>query len=62
MTEWLTKSTVLTEHLNWHTSNMFGPEWAIDYLESAACDWTAKEIDFVNWVFNAVPVIKERAT
>ena len=40
---------------------MHGPEWAIDYLESAACDWTAEEIDFVDWVFNAAPVLKERA-
>jgi len=38
-----------------------GPEWAIDYLESAACDWTAEEIDFVDWVFNAASVLKERA-
>jgi len=37
------------------------PGMAIDYLESAACDWTAEEIDFVDWVFNAAPVLKERA-
>lgn len=30
-------------------------------MESAACDWTAVEIDFVDWVFNASPVLKERA-
>ncbi len=40
---------------------MHGPEWAIDYLESAACDWTAEEVDFVDWVFNASLVLKERA-
>ena len=34
---------------------------SVDYLESAACDWTAEEIDFVDWVFNAAPVLKERA-
>jgi tetratricopeptide (TPR) repeat protein len=61
MAEGLTWRTVLTEHLYWHASNMHGPEWAIDYLESAACDWTAEEIDFVDWVFNSAPVLKERA-
>jgi tetratricopeptide (TPR) repeat protein len=59
--EGLTGRTVLTEHLVWHASNVHGPEWAIDYLESAACDWTAEEIDFVDWVFNAAPVLRERA-
>jgi len=58
MAEGLTGRTVLTEHLYWHASNVHGPEWAIDYLKSAACDWTAKEIDFVDWVFNAAPVLR----
>jgi len=57
----LTGRTVLMEHLYWHTSNVQGPEWAVDYLESAACDWTTEEIDFVDWVFNTAPVLKERA-
>ncbi len=35
MAEGLTGRTVLTEHLYWHASNVHGPEWAIDYLESA---------------------------
>ena len=48
MAEGLTGRTVLTEHLYWHASNVHGPEWAIDCLESAACDWTAEEIDFVD--------------
>ena len=61
MAEGLTGRTVLAEHLYWHASNVHGPEWAIDYLESAACDWTEEEIDFVDWVFNAAPVLKERA-
>ena len=52
---------MLTEHLYWHASNVHGPEWAIDYLESAACDWTTEEIDFVDWVFIAAPVFKARA-
>jgi hypothetical protein len=59
--EGLTGCTVLTENLYWHASNVQGPEWAIDYLESAACDWTTEEIDFVDWVFNAAPVLKVRA-
>jgi len=59
--EGLTGRTVLAEHLYWHASNVHGPEWAVDYLESAACDWSAEEIDFVDWVFNAAPVLKERA-
>ncbi len=52
---------MLSEHLYWHASNVHGPEWAIDYLDSAACDWAPEEIDFVDWVFNASPVLKERA-
>ena len=59
--EGLTGRTVLSEHLYWHASNVHGPEWALDYLDSAACDWTPQEIDFVDWVFNASPVLKERA-
>ena len=59
--EGLTGCTVLTEHLYWHASKVHGTEWAIDYQESAACDWTTEEIDFVDWVFNAAPVLKERA-
>jgi hypothetical protein len=61
MAEGLTGRTVLSEHLYWHASNVHGPEWAVDYLESAVCDWTPEEIDFVDWVFNASPVLKERA-
>jgi tetratricopeptide (TPR) repeat protein len=59
--EGLTGRTVLSEHLYWHASNVHGPEWAVEYLDSAACDWTPEEIDFVDWVFNASPVLKERA-
>ena len=59
--EGLTGRTVLLEHLYWHASNVHGPDWAVDYLDSAACDWTPEEIDFVDWVFNASPVLKERA-
>jgi hypothetical protein len=59
--EGLTGRTVLPEHLYWHASNVHGPKWAVDYLDSAASDWTPEEIDFVDWVFNASPVLKERA-
>jgi tetratricopeptide (TPR) repeat protein len=59
--EALTGRTALLEHHYWHASNVNGPEWALDYLESAACDWTPEEMDFVDWVFNASPVLKERA-
>ncbi len=59
--EWLTGRTVLSEHLFWHASNVHGLDWAVDYLDSTACDWTPEEIDFVDWVFNASPVLKERA-
>jgi hypothetical protein len=59
--EGLTGRTVLSEHLYWHASNVHSPEWAADYLESAACDWRPEEIDFVDWVYNASPVLKERA-
>lgn len=59
--EGLTGRTLLAEHLYWHGSSVYGPDWAIDYLEFAASDWTLEEIDFVDWVFNASPVLKERA-
>ncbi len=59
--EGLTGRTVLSERLYWHASNVHGPEWTVDYLDSAACHWTPEEIDFVDWVFNALPVLKERA-
>lgn len=59
--EGLTGRTTLLEHHHWHASNVNRPDWAIDYLESPACDWTPEERDFVDWVFNASPVLKERA-
>ena len=59
--EGLTGRTVLTEHLYWHASNVHGPEWAINYLELAAGNWTPEEVDFVDWVFNSSTVLKERA-
>ena len=61
MAEGLTGRTLLDEHHYRHLSNINAPEWAIDYLESPACDWTLEETDFVDWVFNASPVLRERA-
>jgi hypothetical protein len=40
---------------------VYGPEWAVVYLDFAACDCKPEEIDFVDWVFNASPVLKKRA-
>jgi hypothetical protein len=59
--EGLTGRTVLSEHQYWHASNVHGPERTFDYLDSAACDLSPQEIDFVDWLFNASPVLKERA-
>jgi len=59
--EGLTGRTLIAEHFYWQASNVHGPEWAIDYLESAAGNWSVEEIDFVDWVFNASAVLKERA-
>ncbi len=39
----------------------YGAEWAADYLNSPICDWATEETDFVDWVFNSAPVLKERA-
>jgi hypothetical protein len=61
MAEGLTGRTLLAEHHYWHASTIYGPEWAVGYLESPACDWTPAEIDFVDWVFNSAAVLKERA-
>ena len=59
--EGLTGRTKISEHLYWHASNRNGPEWATDYLSAPVCDWTAQEIDFVDWVFNSSAVLRERA-
>jgi hypothetical protein len=48
--------------LYWHASNRYGPDWATDYLSAPVCDWSAQEIDFVDWVFNSAAVLRERAS
>jgi hypothetical protein len=60
--EGLTGRTKINEHLYWHASNRNGPEWATDYLRAPVCDWSAQEIDFVDWVFNSATVLRERAS
>ena len=52
---------MLSEHLYWHASNVHGPERVVDYLDSAACDWTPEEINSVDGVLNTSPVLKECA-
>ena len=59
--EGLTGRTLIMEHLYWHASSRFGPDWATDYLSAPVCDWSAQEIDFVDWVFNSATVLRERA-
>jgi len=60
--EGLTGRSKINEHLYWHASNRNCPEWATDYLSAPVCDWTAQEIDFVDWVFNSSAVLRERAS
>lgn len=60
--EGLTGRTKINEHLYWHASNRNCPEWATDYLRAPLCDWSAEEIDFVDWVFNSSAVLRERAS
>jgi tetratricopeptide (TPR) repeat protein len=60
--EGLTGRTKINEHLYWHASNRNGPDWATDYLSAPVCDWSAQEIDFVDWVFNSSEVLRERAS
>ena len=59
--EGLIGRTKINEHLYWHASTRNGPAWATDYLSAPVCDWTAQEIDFVDWVFNSSAVLRERA-
>jgi len=59
--EALTGRTLLADHLYWHRSNLYGCEFALDYLKSAGNDWTEEETDFVDWVFNSAAVLRERA-
>ncbi|MDD2810626.1 hypothetical protein [Rhodoferax sp.] len=60
--EGLTGRTKINVHLYSHASTRNGPEWATDYLSAPACDWSAQEIDFVDWVFNSSAVLRERAS
>lgn len=59
--EALTGRYHLDEHLYWHESNLCGPHQAIEYLKSPVGVLTLEETDFVDWVFNASDVLRERA-
>ena len=60
--EGLTGRTRINEHLYWHASSRNGPDWATDYLSAPVCEWSAQEIDFIDWVFNSSAVLRERAS
>ncbi len=53
--------TLFIDRLHWHSSNRLRAQFAVEYLGSKASEWTATEIDFLDWVFNSSPVLKERA-
>jgi hypothetical protein len=36
-------------------------DWGTDYLSAPVCNWSAKEIDFVDWVFRSSALLRERA-
>jgi len=59
--EGLTGRTILQEHHYWHSSNRYGPDWAVDYLQAAGQAWSDDEIAFVDWVFNSSIVLRERS-
>jgi hypothetical protein len=37
-----------------------GSEWAFDNLETTVYDYTPEQIDFLEYVFNGSPLLKER--
>lgn len=51
----------LQDHLYWHGSNLYGTEFALDYLKAPIVKWSDSAIDFLDWVFNSSVVLKERA-
>jgi hypothetical protein len=53
---------VLKEHLYLHATKVQGKVWAVDDPGSGSCDRNKEETDFMNWVFNAASVLKERVT
>jgi tetratricopeptide (TPR) repeat protein len=58
--EGLTARVQIEEHLYWHGSNLHGPDFAYEYLDSPVNIWKPTEIDFVDWVFNSSDVLRER--
>lgn len=59
--EALTGRTIVYDHLYWHASNLYGTEFALDYINAPLMFWRDDETDFVDWVFNCSQVLKERA-
>lgn len=51
----------LQDHLYWHGSNLYGTDFALDYLSAPIVKWSDAAIDFVDWVFNSSIVLNERA-
>lgn len=59
--EGLTGRTALRDHIYWHASNLYGQEFAVDFLVSGPGLMTSEQVDFVDWVFNCSDVLRERA-
>ncbi len=59
--EALTGRTIIYDHLYRHVSNLYGTDFALDYINSPIMPWRDDETDFVDWVFNCSLVLKERA-
>lgn len=59
--EGLTGRTVLRDHIYHHASNLYGQEFAVDFLGSAPGAMSSEQKDFVDWVFNCSDVLRERA-
>lgn len=61
--EALTGRLLLSDHLYWHGSNLYGTDFALDYVNApfAGNKWENEETDFIDWVFNCAAVLQERA-
>lgn len=61
--EAITGRTLISEHAYWHGSNIYGAEWALDYVNSPVfLLWDDDAAaDFVDWVLNCSAVLRERA-
>jgi len=59
--EGLTDRVQLDEHLYWHGSNLHGPDFALEYLNSPVNVWRLAELGFSVVFFNSSDVLRERA-